>query len=290
MLSQKIIIIFFILIILTFIICTIFLPNLPKISTSSSNEKFNELAEELPNKIQNNEDILKYNLNIVDKFSKKEITFNTIENPNKNITKNQPFYDPSVFPKLSNINNDIVKEELLNYLQNSNDKWIEWPEYDLWKNNDSKASWKIIPLMSFGKWSSKNTKNFPNTTNQLKNIDGLISAGFSKLGPNTTLTLHKGWGNLSNNVLRCHLGLIIPTNKCKVFVMGNTNDEMIQKENKWIVFDDSLYHSASNDDDEKERIILLLDIKRPTHIPKGESDIDNSPELNNFINEFNKNL
>jgi hypothetical protein len=287
MLSQKIIIVFFVLIIIIFIICTTFLIKM------SSCENFNKITtEENVEETQNfsKDEILKYNLELVNKFSKKEITFNTVENPNKNITKNQPFYDPSVFPQLSNINNDIIKEELLNYLQNSNNTWIDWPEYDLWKNDDKKSSWKVMPLMSFSKWSDKNTKIFPNTTKQLKNIDGLVSAGFSKLGPNTTLTLHKGWGNLSNNVLRCHLGLIVPANKCKVFVMGITNDEMIQKENKWIVFDDSLYHSASNDDNEKERIILLLDIKRPSHIPKGESDIDNSPELNNFVDEFNKNL
>lgn len=240
----------------------------------------------------NENDILKYNLELVEKFANGKIDFDIIKNPNKNIYKYQTFYDVSIFPQLKSINYDVIKNELVYYLNNSNNNWIEWPEYDLWKNNNNNVnpSWKIIPFMSFGKWSQKNIKIFPNTFKQLENIKGLVSAGFSKLGPHTTLALHKGWGNLSNNVLRCHLGLIVPKKKCKIFVMGNSNDIMFQKNGKWIIFDDSLYHSASNEDEEKDRIVLILDIERPSHIFKGESDVENSEELNNFINEFNKNL
>ena len=284
MLSQKTIITFFILIILIFIVCTVFLPRI------SSCESFDVENEEKQINSSGKDEILKYNMALVDKFDKKEIPFKTLETPSKNITKYQTFYGLSVYPDLAKVNYGIIKNELVDYLKNGNDKWIEWPEYDLWKNKNPESSWKIIPLMSFEKWSEKNTKLFPETTKQLQNINGLVSAGFSKLGPDTTLTLHKGWGNLSNNVLRCHLGLVVPENKCKIFVMGSENEEMVQKEGKWIIFDDSLYHSASNDDKKKDRVVLILDIKRPEYIPKGESDIDNSPELNNFIAEFNKNL
>jgi aspartyl/asparaginyl beta-hydroxylase (cupin superfamily) len=281
MLSQYITIVFFVLIIVIFFISTF---SLSKISSCENYDNEQQL------KIKN--DILKYNLELVDKFFKKEIQFNTLNKPNKNIEKNQTFYETHIFPELSNIKYNVIKDELTNHLNKSINIWTDWIEYDLWKNKtkNSKSSWKIIPLLAFGKWSPKNTNMFPKTTEQLQNIKGLVSAGFSKLGPNTTLKLHKGWGNLSNNVLRCHLGLIVPKNKCKVFVMGNSNDEMIQKEGKWIIFDDSLYHSASNDDEYNERIILLLDIQRPEGIEKGNSDINDSDELNKFIDEFNKNL
>lgn len=282
MLSQKIAILFFILIILIFIICTIFL------SKISSSENYSDIDTDISS--HSKDQILKYNLELVDKFSKKQIEFKNIETPNKNINKYQSFYDISVFPELSNINYDVIKNELTNYLATNTDKWIDWPEYDLWKNKNSSYSWKIIPLMSFGNWSEFKTILFPKTIEQLININGLVSVGFSKLGPGTTLTLHKGWGKLSNNVLRCHLGLIVPENKCEIFVMGYSNDKMYQKEGKWVIFDDSLFHSASNDDNEKDRIVLILDIKRPDNIPKGESDIDDSDELNNFVSEFNKNL
>ncbi len=277
MLSYKLGVIFFVLIILIFIFCTIFL------NTMSCSENFNNPTNE---KIQN----LMQNLQLVDKFEKKELKFENIDNPSKEIVKFQTFYEPSIFPELSNVNYEIVKDEILNYLNSKKNNWLDWPEYDLWKNKNTSSSWTVLPLMSFGKWSKKYTDLFPKTTEQLKNINDLVTAGFSKLGPETTLTLHKGWGNLSNNVLRCHLGLIVPDNKCKVYVLGNGNHEMTQKENKWVVFDDSLYHSASNTDSKKDRIILLLDIKRPEYIEKGTSDIQNSDELNKFVDEFNKNL
>ena len=275
MISQQFFIIFFFLIILIFIVCTVSLSKLNKF------EHFCELTNIQPEN-------LKKNLELVTQFDKKELIFKKLNKANDLMLKYQTFYDVSIYPELKNIDSSIIKNELIDYIQKSNNNWIEWPEYDLWKNKN-KTSWKIIPLMAFGKWSESNTKNFPKTTLQLKNIKGLVTAGFSKLGPNTTLKLHKGWGDLSNNVLRCHLGLIVPKSKCKIFVIGSNNDMMYQKEGKWIIFDDSLYHSASNEDDSNDRIILLLDIYRPINILKGESDIKNSTELNNFINEFNKN-
>jgi len=276
MMSQKIFIIFFILIILTFILCTVVIPKL------NNQESFYNLKT-----IQ--EENLKKNLELVEQFDKKLIKFNKLDKANEPIVKYQTFYNPSTYPELQNINYSIVKNELIDYIKRSNDVWTEWPEHDLWKHKNA-SLWKIIPLMAFGKWSSKNTQHFPKTTAQLKKINGLVSAGFSKLGPNTTLKLHKGWAELSNNVLRCHLGLIVPKSKCKIFVIGSACDMMYQKEGKWIIFDDSLYHSASNEDETNDRIILLLDIYRPNNILKGESDVKNSLELNNFIEEFNKNL
>ena len=283
MLSQNITVIFFILIILIFIICIFFMSNINNCESFTSKEQEETLLSiKEENKL--------FNAKLVEKFAKKQIKFNILKKPNKIISKYQTFYDTSIYPELTNINYSIVKNELLNYINQPDNNWIEWPEYDLWKNNNPSSSWTIIPLMSFSKWSDKNTKKFPKTTTQLKKIKGLVSAGFSKLGTNTTLSLHKGWGNLSNNILRCHLGLIVPESKCKIFVMGISNDSMYQEESKWIIFDDSLYHSASNEDNSKDRIILLVDIERPSYIEKGISDIDNSLELNNFIDEFNKNL
>jgi beta-hydroxylase len=237
--------------------------------------------------IDNDENnILQNNLLLVENFTNKKIIFNILKKPNKKITKYQTFYDVSIFPQLKQIKYQLIKNELDNYLKNTQTNWIDWVEYDLWKNNNNKSSWKIIPLMCFGSWTNVNTNIFPNTINELKKIDGLVNAGFSKLGPNTTLTLHKGWGRLSNNILRCHLGIVVPTKTCKLFVIGSSNDIMYQKEGKLIIFDDSLYHSASNEHNTTDRIVLILDIKRPEYIEKGVSDVEDSEELNNFINEF----
>ena len=219
--------------------------------------------------------------------------FQIIKNPDLNIKPKQEFYDKSIFPELDLINSSIIKQELLEYMNDSN-KWTEWPEYELWKESNPNSSWKVIPIIAFGKPSEKNISIFTKTVNELKKIPNLVTAGFSKLGTGTTLSFHKGWAKLSNNVLRCHLGLIVPKNKCKIMVTQDNNypdltniKAMYQKENKWIIFDDSLYHSASNDS-ESDRIVLILDIKRPENIALGTSDIGYSEELDNFMNEFIK--
>ena len=229
---------------------------------------------------------LDFNSKLVKDFSLDLIKFNLITEPTTDITKFKTFYNQSIFPQLKNVNYRIILKELTSYIKTNNSNWSNWVEYDLWKSN-SKSSWTIIPLMAFGIWSKSNIKLFPKTVLELKQIPNLVSAGFSKLGPGTTLKLHKGWANLSNTVLRCHLGLQVPT-KCQIFVLGESNDTMIQSTGKWIIFDDSLYHSAKNLHKTKDRIVLILDILRPEHIPAGISDVKESDELNKFIDEFNK--
>lgn len=230
---------------------------------------------------------LDYNLKLVEDFSNNLIKFNIITKPNKTISKFKTFYNQKIFPELKTIDYHKVLTELNTYIKTNNLAWTQWVEYDLWKTN-SNTNWTIIPLMAFGLWSKTNVKLFPQTVSELGKIPNLVSAGFSKLGPNTTLKLHKGWGNLSNNVLRCHLGLSVPKLKCQIFVLGESNDTMYQSNGKWIIFDDSLYHSANNSDELLDRIVLILDIKRPEYIPKGISDIEESEELKKFISEFNK--
>jgi len=231
-----------------------------------------------------------------------EMKENLIINPSTTISKYQTFYNVTIFPQLNLINKIPIHKEINDYIATTN-KWKDWGEYELWKGINPNASWTVLPLMAFGKWSQTNTKLFPKTTRELEKINelglGLVSAGFSKLGPGTQLSYHQGWGALSNMVLRCHLGLIVPESKCKVFVIGkNSNknttnnlrkDSMIQEKDKWIVFDDSLTHSASNDSGKAndDRIILLIDIMRPSNVAKGESNVIVSEELNNFVNEFN---
>lgn len=38
----------------------------------------------------------------------------------------------------------------------------------------------------------------------------LRTALFSKLGPGARISSHRGWADLANHVLRCHLGLVVP--------------------------------------------------------------------------------
>ena len=158
----------------------------------------------------------------------------------------------------------------------------DWPEKELY-SEDKGEEWKIIPLYGFNIWDKKNIQYFPQTVKLLKRIKGLKTAIFSKLGPNTRLKKHQGWKELSNKVLRCHIGIVVPTSgKSGIEV----EDEFKQvEEGKFIVFDDSKIHIGVNDSNE-DRIVLLLDIVRPWWVQDGRSRIEGTIELENFLSNF----
>ena len=202
---------------------------------------------------------------------------------------NECFYKSELFPELLHIKKyeeEIIKE--FHILENKKDFWIDWPETELYENQQ----WQVLPFYAFGKWSKKNCKLMPNLTNFLKSIPNLKIASLSKLGPNTKLEPHKGWGDYSNNVIRCHYGLKIPSNKCYVYVKHDNNTTYEKRNHKykeWIIFDDSKDHYAYNKS-KYERIVLIIDIKRPSFFKKGTSNVQYSKELINLINEFKKSL
>ena len=132
-----------------------------------------------------------------------------------------------------------------------------------------------------GKWVDKNMEHCPFLAEFLKNIKGLRTALLSKLGPNTILEKHRGWGDLSNDVLRVHYGIKVPDN-CWV---GVENEREKHENNKIIVFDDSKVHWAENNSDE-ERIVLILDIERPWYVKKGDAPDGYTDELDKFISEM----
>jgi aspartyl/asparaginyl beta-hydroxylase (cupin superfamily) len=200
---------------------------------------------------------------------------------------NKKFYElDESFPILKKIgkqcNVNIIKSELKNLIDK--DIWKEWPEYNLWKNKTNTSKWTIFPLKALNVWSKNNINLCPQTYDILKEIPNLVNAGFSRLSPNTVLDGHYGWGNISNNILRCHLALIVPG---PAFIY--CEDESRQQiENQWIVFDDSKWHYADNMG-ESDRIVLILDILRPEHIELGKSTQEDTTELLGFIKEFNEN-
>jgi aspartyl/asparaginyl beta-hydroxylase (cupin superfamily) len=52
-----------------------------------------------------------------------------------------------------------------------------------------------------------------------------------------------------------------------------------------VVFDDSLPHKAYNNS-EQDRVVLIVDLERPEHLPLGSAKGTSSPELINLINAF----
>jgi ornithine lipid ester-linked acyl 2-hydroxylase len=125
----------------------------------------------------------------------------------------------------------------------------------------------------------KNCKLCPNIYNILLKIPNKKTALLSRLKANTKLDAHMGWGDLANYILRCHYGVIVPDN-CYIHVM---NEKRKIKEKKIIVFDDSKMHYAENKSN-TDRIILIIDMPRPSNIPIGTSNVKKSDELLKLIN------
>lgn len=198
---------------------------------------------------------------------------------------NKTFYTvDETYPWLNELTSVHTFKSILNDLDNvKRIGWQEWPEYNLWKNDtNSKIQWTVFPIKAFGKWSSKNTKLCPNIYNMLKSQgDNIVNVGFSRLSHGTVLRQHQGWANLSNYVLRCHLGLIF-AGPAHIYC---ENDKQQQSVGKWIVFDDAKNHYADNLGN-ADRIVLIIDVKRPKHVETGLSTIGDSDELLGFIQSF----
>jgi len=185
------------------------------------------------------------------------------------------FYNyKDVYPFLEDLkkNRKNIKTEVNTIIKAD---WKIWPESYLYKN---KNGWKVFPLYGFDHWIHKNCIKCPNIYKIIKKIPNLKTASLSRLTPGTKLEPHYGWAALSNYVLRCQYGIIVYDN-C---ILGCEDEIVEMKENKIIVFDDSKLHYAQNNGT-KDRIVLILDIKRPDNVKIGESVVNDTTELKQFI-------
>lgn len=212
--------------------------------------------------------------------------------PSNNLNKkNKLFYSINeIEPKLNSINKikkKILEETIQVYKNNLSTGWAEWPEKELYPKAESDG-WTIFPFYAFGIWVHSNCTQCPVITNFIKSIPGLKLATLSRLRGGTKLEEHEGWASHSNYVIRCHYGLIVPDNQCYIYVRDNANNKEKKKYHskfEWVVFDDSKIHYAHNQSNE-DRIVLILDIARPSDIEVGKSDIGDSKELIDIIDYF----
>lgn len=193
------------------------------------------------------------------------------------------FYDSNeISPDLEKIEKcrEIIYNETISVYE---DDWKNWPEKELY---EKQGEWKIFPFYAFGIWEKENCNKCPAIFNFIKNIKGLKLATLSKLSPGMKLTPHKGWASHSNHVIRCHYGLIIPKN-CYVSVSDDYGNEYIKHHEKfkWLIFDDSQIHYAENKSND-DRIVLIIDVERPSWIKTGTSNVGDSKELIELVNYF----
>ena len=173
-------------------------------------------------------------------------------------------------------NYETIKSELLLFNEQSIE-WPEWPEKRLYEND----TWSIIPLFAFGRRVNRFTKHFKNTIDIIQKIPNVQTILFSKSNKFSVIKEHQGWANLSNRILRTQLPIIVGENN----YLGVQNKKKYHEKGKLIIFDDSKKHYAINNSD-IDRIVLIVDILRPSWVEKGKSTIEDSPELNRIIEEF----
>ena len=187
-------------------------------------------------------------------------------------------------------------------------QWTAWPErqhYSKATNNrddnddDSgngydNPSWTVFPLCHCfpanqpenKKWIEQTCAFVPQTVQLLQQHLGplLRTALFSRLDPETTLEAHTGWSDLANHVMRCHLPLTVPDGDvCGTWVDGCVDTHQA---GQFLCFDDSKTHRAFNYSRE-ERIVLILDLARPEHLPLGTATGGHTDELDQFIASMN---
>lgn len=200
-----------------------------------------------------------------------------------------------VYPQLEVLkdNFDVIRDEMQAVLSSSS--WPFWPEKHYAEGDNE---WRVFPFCytfpahdaSKTAWVPPTCALCPRTVEILKRIPGIRTALFSKLGPGTTLTPHRGWADLSNHILRCHLGLVVPTfedgQPCCSMVVGG--ERGAHRERELLVFDDSKLHFAYNKHADATRVILIVDLYRPDHLPRGRATGGHSDELDEFIDTFGK--
>jgi ornithine lipid ester-linked acyl 2-hydroxylase len=127
-------------------------------------------------------------------------------------------------------------------------QFMGWPETDIYTGN-----WTVFPFYKFGEKVPLTCAICPRTTALIETVPGMVTAGFSRLAPDTHITPHVGY---TNAVLRFHLGLT-DAEDCGLRVADETRS---WHPGSAFVFDDTREHEAWNRGP-TERTILLLDFK-----------------------------
>lgn len=157
------------------------------------------------------------------------------------------FYDTTQYPfcQLLEANWRAIRDE---YQSIDPDHLLEAPWEDIYNK-----SWEIYTLVAKQRYFKLHCQNLPQTTALIEQVPNLYNAGFSVLGPGTHIKPHVGY---TDDVLRYHLGLIVPPQGCEIRV---GNEIYAWKEGESMIFDDMVEHEAWNNS-KQLRVILILDI------------------------------
>lgn len=199
-----------------------------------------------------------------------------------------PFLDPAQFDWVEPLESNWMKvrEEVDEILMHKESipsfQQISKDQTSITKDD----KWKTYFLYGFGYKAEKNCARCPETTRLIEQIPGMKTAFFSILAPGKHIPAHRG---VYNGVIRCHLGVKVPTEKekCRIRV----KDEYAHwEEGKVMMFDDTYDHEVWNDTNE-ERVVLFMDIDRPLRFPATvlNSALIGAVKRSSFIQDAKRN-
>ncbi len=174
-------------------------------------------------------------------------------------------YNTTSFPVLKIFEDNVssIREELVAVMN----KPMIAPHQSTWMQERPdlvktvQKGWKSYTFRFFGINHLPNMDSCPITANLIKSIPSIVTAEFSLLSANTHILPHTGF---TNEVLRAHLGLIIPNGDVQLRV----EDKIVNwEEGKVLFFDDSKEHETWNNTNE-DRVVLMFDI-----VPNFDADV-----------------
>ena len=158
------------------------------------------------------------------------------------------FYDTSRFPFVEELESEWTS--VLGEYINLKTGTIPYFEKDLYT-----GEWDVFPFVFFGDIDEDRCKLCPKTWDLVKDIPGLKTAAFSILRYQTDISPHTGF---TDKVLRCHLGLLTPSNG--LLVVEDEPRRWVA--GKCLIFDDTKEHYAYNHNGTEDRVVLLLDFEK----------------------------
>ena len=120
------------------------------------------------------------------------------------------------------------------------------------------TGWRSVNFQTYLWQFPEARRAFPLTVGLLDTVPGLTSAFINVLEPNSVIPAHHGD---SNTIIRCHLGLDVPSGDCGVRV----GPESRQCSNgALIAFSDAHEHTSWNATGER-RVVLVFDVMLPEY-------------------------
>ena len=164
------------------------------------------------------------------------------------------FFDPREINGLVEIESKFteIKSEIEQFL---NGRAISSEPYFNTSLVRGEGVWNVIHLYKWGIRDRAICEMLPLTENALTHIPGFLSAAIARLATETEILPHLGD---TSAVVRCHLGLVIPSPlpDCGIEVNGESRSWEV---GKWIAFCDAHNHRSWNKTKE-QRLVLIVDV------------------------------